>query len=567
MPSDPFLRKFGVLLSALMIVAGIALTLWLLENRPSASGNGLEAAGDSDNLVEAAPTPVVVDPLVVALAPGMPVEVRQAISQTMTVQPGLRITTTAAPSFTFQLDWDEQDGAALYEETFAAAARFNTIFPTTTLAVLQAAWLGASEPLTPVVILSDTLPALTQILGPPGAAVAGYATVADITAAAYADPATVALVPFDLLSPQLVVLAVDGQNPIENANHFDAAQYPLVATLYLHRLQTVSPDEQPIEAALFAALPPGNRDPTRLTVLAMTGVTAMCRLTAKQMDSLGADWPAAVVGPELAAADITHISNEVPFVEGCETDTNPDNYNFCSKPEYIATLRASGADIIGLTGNHQNDYGRENARKSLAFYAKEGLPVYGGGLNSEAANAPFFLEHNGNRFAFLGANSYGPSLAWATEDEPGSARFDVDRMAAAIRDIRENDEADIVLVELQYQETYETTPLVEQRIDFNALVEAGADIVTGVQSHVPQAIEFTDDKLILYGLGNLYFDQMWTQPTREGMIVKHTFYKGRHLSTQVLTTLLYDYGQPHWMTADERASLLQRVFSASYWEY
>ncbi len=80
-----------------------------------------------------------------------------------------------------------------------------------------------------------------------------------------------------------------------------------------------------------------------------------------------------------------------------------------------------------------------------------------------------------------------------------------------------------------------------------------------------QALEFTDGKLVLYGLGNLYFDQMWSQATRENMIVKHTIYQGRHISTQIMTTLLYDYGQPRWMTPDQRTSLLKRVFDASYW--
>jgi poly-gamma-glutamate synthesis protein (capsule biosynthesis protein) len=78
-------------------------------------------------------------------------------------------------------------------------------------------------------------------------------------------------------------------------------------------------------------------------------------------------------------------------------------------------------------------------------------------------------------------------------------------------------------------------------------------------------MEFTEGKLVLYGLGNLYFDQMWGQTTREGMIVKHTLYQGRHISTQILTTLLYDYGQPRWTSPQERTSLLERVFGASYW--
>jgi poly-gamma-glutamate synthesis protein (capsule biosynthesis protein) len=291
----------------------------------------------------------------------------------------------------------------------------------------------------------------------------------------------------------------------------------------------------------------------------------MCRQTAAQMDRFGAAWPAEVVGPELAAADITHISNEVPFVPGCETNTSADNLTFCSKPEYMAALTASGVDIIGLTGNHQNDYGRANALESLDIYDAAGLPVYGGGRNKQAAFAPLIVEHNGNRLAFLGANSYGPKFAWATDDQPGSAEFNLAIMSAMIRELKQENKADVVLAELQYQESYDTQPLFDQRQDFTALVRAGADIVTGVQSHVPQGMEFTDGNLVLYGLGNLYFDQMWDQATREGMIVKHTIYAGRHISTQILTTLLYDYGQPRWTTPAQHDSILTRVFANSYW--
>jgi poly-gamma-glutamate synthesis protein (capsule biosynthesis protein) len=166
----------------------------------------------------------------------------------------------------------------------------------------------------------------------------------------------------------------------------------------------------------------------------------------------------------------------------------------------------------------------------------------------------------------LGANSFGPPFAWATDNGPGSAEFDINIMSATIRNIKERDLADVVFAELQYQESYDVQPLFDQRQTFRALTFAGADVVTGVQSHVPQAIEFLNGRLILHGLGNLFFDQMWQQATREGMIVKHTLYQGRHLSTQVRTTLIYDFGQPHWTTAEERESILRRVFGASYWE-
>jgi poly-gamma-glutamate synthesis protein (capsule biosynthesis protein) len=389
--------------------------------------------------------------------------------------------------------------------------------------------------------------------------------VDEVIDAAWTDTPTLALVPFDRLSPELAVFAVDGENPLENAARFDPDAYPLIARIYAHTAPTNKAAQQFLAA--FAERTGGaNRNPDHLTVIAMTGVTAMVRQTAFQMDQFGPDWPAKVVGPELAAADITAISNEVPFVPGCQTNTDLNNLVFCSKPEYMAALELVGADIIGLTGNHQNDYGRQDALKSLEIYAEAGLPVYGGGANKEEAFAPLYLEHNGNRLAFLGANSYGPKFAWATDDQPGSAEFDLNIMSATIRNIKAKDKADVVLAELQYQESYDVTPLMDQRQNFRALSQAGADIVTGVQSHVPQAMEFEDGKLILYGLGNLFFDQMWSMSTREGLIVKHTIYEGRHIGTQVLTTMLYDYGQPRWASPEERTRILKRVFGASYWD-
>lgn len=577
-------RRTAAFFSILLTLSGLSLGIWSCTHLPAsqlvASNQATSAESTPTEAVETAtdgsaqPTPQPTSTPTPAAAvigwdealPHSLVEIanRLAISETHV----FTVPTEARP-MTLRLDFTAEKGYPFYRQFFAAATQFDTIDPTISQETLQQIWHGeaeASAPYSQIVVLSDTLPSLVHLLGPAGPTVTGRGSTEAVRQAVWTEANTLALVPFDLLTPDLVVLAVDGQNPVENAAKFDHTQYPLIVTVYAHDLEDARVN-QPVLAELLAESGGSNRDPNRLTVIAMTGVTAMVRQTAYQMDRFGAEWPAEVVGPELAAADITAISNEVPFVPGCATNTDPNNLVFCSKPEYMAALEASGADIIGLTGNHQNDQGRANALKSLEIYEKAGLPVYGGGKDKEAAFAPLYIEHNGNRLAFLGANSYGPAFAWAKDDAPGSAEFDLNIMSATIRNIKAKDKADVVLAELQYQESYDVQPLFDQRQNFKALTRAGADIVTGVQSHVPQAIEFEDGHLILYGLGNLYFDQMWSMATREAMIVKHTIYKGRHISTQILTTLLYDYGQPHWTTANERERILKRVFGASYWEY
>jgi poly-gamma-glutamate synthesis protein (capsule biosynthesis protein) len=535
----------------------------------------------------------------VGLVTGVPprlITATQALSSTTILTDYIPATNRADAAVALYFDFNQRNSATTYRYTFAAATRFDTTDTTFTWQAVEQLWqhnvdqaagdqaageaddaplaqatetdtdsdAAQASRFSRIAVLTETLPALISILGEHGSGVRGYGTMAELIDASWQETPTLALVPFDLLDPRLAVLAIDGQKPIENANKFDEATYPLVSTIYGH-LIAQAPAQQAAAQALLAQLPPGNRDAAQLTVIAMTGVTAMVRLTAAEMDKRGNGWPAEIVGPELTAADITVISNEVPFVPGCETDTRMDNLTFCSKPAYMQALTDVGVDIIGLTGNHQNDYGRTNAVISLEIYEEAGLPVYGGGRHKEDAFAPLYLEHNGNQLAFLGANSYGPTFAWATDSQPGSAEFDLNIMSATIRNIKQLGRAKVVLAELQYQESYDVVPLLDQRQNFNALVRAGADIVTGIQSHVPQAMEFTEGKLILYGLGNFYFDQMWSQNTREGLIVKHTIYNNRHLSTQILPTLIYDYGQPRWTTPAESKAILDRVYGASYW--
>lgn len=577
--------RLAGLLSAGMLLAGLGLIIWLLVRIPAGEANSQSPADEPQVrlVITATPAPVVslaVDaplslatptaepPVVIGLADGLPAGLLLAVNGLAESESGLRVTSANAPTATLRLDWqpgNQPGGEAVYRQVYALAARFDTSFPQAESSLVVDLWqepAGEDAVYQKLVVLSDTLPALVSVLGEAGPSVQAVAGVEDVLNAAWADDGTLVLLPFDQLTPELVVFAVDGQNPVDN--RFDAEQYPLVATVYAH---IVEPGDDESAALERLAVESGgtNRNPNRLTVLAMTGVTAMVRQTAYQMDQFGPEWVAEVVGPELAAADITAVSNEVPFVPGCVTNTSVENLTFCSSPDYMAALDAVGADIIGLTGNHQNDYGRADALTSLDIYDAAGLSVYGGGRDKEAAFAPLYIEHNGNRLAFLGANSYGPDFAWATDDGPGSAEFDLNILSATIRAVKDRDKADIVLVELQYQESYGVSPLFDQRQNFRALSETGADIVTGVQSHVPQGIEFDDGRLILYGLGNLFFDQMVRQETREGLIVKHSFYAGRHISTQVLTTLLYDYGQPRWTSAEERESLLRRVFDASYW--
>lgn len=450
---------------------------------------------------------------------------------------------------------DQAAGARLSERIYAVVAPFATVRDNVTWDELKERWTGVSED--QLFVLESDAAALAAVFGSPPAAVVAADELLPRLASR---PGALGVLAFDQIDPTYKVLAVDGAQPLDK--DFEAKSYPLAIALAV-----AGPDAEKLRDLLADPFPATNRDPAKLTSLIMTGVTAMSRMTAQRMERNGFDYPARVIGPTLRQADITHVSNEVPFIAGCRVNASANNLRFCSDTTYWAALEAIGVDIVGLSGNHVNDFGRKGARQSLDFYRQQGVGIYGSGLDEEEACQPLLWEHNGNTFAFIAALAYQPRSAWATPTEPGACYYYNNE--AKILDLihQLSREVDVVAVELQHYERYNPRPTPKQIREFRQLRQAGADIVTGVQSHVPQAIEpYGADAgagVIAYGLGNLFFDQMWSWQTRTGLVLRHTFYDGRLLNTGVLTTVLENYAQPRWATADERARILRRIFDAA----
>ena len=454
----------------------------------------------------------------------------------------------------------EAAGSVLYTRYLAPVAPFASVQDEVSMAELTLRWQGRGSG--PLIIDADYVSELEAVFGEEAADSVQTASGSALPAVLEVTAGGLAIVPFEGLTPVLKVMRLNGANILSNT--FDEAAYPLTAVV-----SVFGSDSEAVAAALRPQITePTNRRAGELTTLIMTGVTAMARVTAARMEAKGYVYPSQVISPTLRAADITHISNEVPFLAGCDVDPSLNNMILCSSPAYWAALEALGTDIVGLSGNHVNDFGQEGARESIGWYRTNGIPIYGSGLNEEEACAPLLFTHNGNRFAFFAALAHYPSFAWATEDRPGACDYhgNKERIFARIAALR--DEVDVIAVELQHEEIYNPAPIFQQVRDFRELRAAGVDIVTGVQSHVPQAMEpygYGNEKpgIIVYGLGNLFFDQMWSWQTRTSLIARHTIHDGKVISTEILTAVLEDYAQPRWTTEVERADLLRQIFSAA----
>jgi len=536
------------------------------------------------------PTPTPAWPVTVFVPQGLPAPVADVLNTTLAAHPDLFAPAPSAEAADVQvvlnpsttLGTDPDSGATpLAEWVYAVVAPFPTLTDEVSWADVASSWS-----VTPIgsfagrilLVTTDTAATLATIMGDPAPSAVEIVPAEEIVQRAWGTRPAVrlsahdeawAIVPFDQLEPRWKVLRVDGSSVLDK--ELDMAAYPLVARAGVTGLERGVAKLQELLAEQAPPTVKGsdtdilftNRDPAKMTVVVMTGVTALTRATAMRMERHGVTYPAQDIRDWLVEADITHISNEVSFAENCPPPADYFNMVFCSNPRYIELLEDVDIDVVELTGNHLLDWGLEAMRLSLLMYDTRNIPYFGGGWDLAQAQTPLTLTHGVHTFGFVGCNPAGPRSDWATEDLPGAAPCDYDQLYAQIRQMRER--GTIPIVTLQYWEFYQYEPTPQQRAEFRALAEAGAVIVSGSQAHQPQGFDFHAGAFIHYGLGNLFFDQMQSLETRQEFVDRHVFYDGRHVSTEVLTAMLEDYARPRPMTPEEREVLLRAAFAASGW--
>lgn len=522
---------------ALELVASALVLHWLLA---SERGEGRAAA--------AVPRPTS-GPTVVSLAPSLPGSLAASIMAWLhdRAEPWLPGSEGAG----LAVDWQSARGARPVAEIFLvpavplASLREELVFDD-----LRRAWRG--EAAGPFLVPDTAVAALDSLLGPRAAqAAVEIVPPGELVSRLEQQPGATAILPFDELQPRLKPLSIDGQFILDRS--LDGARWPLRAVVWAGG---PAGWEEELAEALEERGVDSNRHVERLTVLAMTGVTAMARGVALEIEARGdPGWPARGLAGLLSAADVTHVSNEVSFMAGCQASA--ESPAFCSRPEYMEVLRLVGADVVELTGNHNLDFGSTYALRSLDLYAEEGMATFGGGRDAAAASQPLLVTHNGNRLAFLGYNQFGPDYALAGPASPGAAPFSLAAVQAGVAEARR--QADLVFVNVQYTEAYQAEPLPEQVADFRAIVDAGADVITGSQAHQPQHVEMYGGTPIFYGLGNLFFDQIWSPATRQSLIVRHYVYQGRLLSVEILPTTMDGDFQPTLAEGEVRDEILRTV--------
>ena len=513
---------------------------------------------------EPTPTPTLA-PRGVYIDPDMPADLVARVNGAIAANPLDLAIAADASSASVRIGYSAPiDLPAIGQRVFALVAAFPTIVDDVAWAEVDAAWRGAPEH-GPLRMTQATYAALSARWSEAASGAVEVVGSDQIVDALWAAPRRAAwgIVPFDELDPRLKVLTVDGRSPLQR--ELDLSVYPLVADVVLSGDLDAAAKFQSAFGVAYT-----NRDESRMTILGLTGVTALTRDLAWQMEHNGVLFPAEQIRPWLEEVDILHISNEVSFTPNCPAPIlGTSSVVFCSDPKYFDLLTSVGVDVIENTGNHLNDWGATPFSYTLDLFRQAGIPYYGGGYNLIDAARPITIEDHGNLIGFVGCNPNGPDVAWATDSSPGSypcregGGVDFTQVKPQIDELRA--QGALPVLTIQYWEFYTYEPTIQQAAEFREAAELGAAIVSGSQAHHPQSFDFHAGAVIHHGLGNLFFDQSATTGQRQGMLDRYVIYNNRVLSLEVLTFIREPYAQPRPLTPAERADLLSALFAASGW--
>ncbi len=233
--------------------------------------------------------------------------------------------------------------------------------------------------------------------------------------------------------------------------------------------------------------------------------------------------------------------------------------SFSGDPRLLDGLSNAGFDFLSLANNHIHNAGPAGIRDTRRHLERLGIAFAGAGRDIEQATEGAVVEAGGRRVAILPCTSVG---LIARADRHGAAPCSG---AAFVRQVASAAEsADVVVVFPHWGREYRAAPSAGQRNLARRWVAAGADLVLGAHSHWAGAIEEIGDGLASYSMGNLAFDQPWSEPTMQGLILELTFHGHNLAQARLHPTLIVDHVQPNLLDYDGGGRrVLERVREAS----
>jgi poly-gamma-glutamate synthesis protein (capsule biosynthesis protein) len=195
--------------------------------------------------------------------------------------------------------------------------------------------------------------------------------------------------------------------------------------------------------------------------------------------------------------------------------------------------------LFTVANNHAMDYGWEGLQHTQHQCDRVAFRCLGAGPNRDAAQAPIILEQDGLRLGLLARCE--TQFGVATPTSPGVAALD----ANIYKDIETlKKDCDLVILSIHGGAEICPWPSPKWQTYLRSFIDAGADIVHGHHTHVPQGYETYKHGFICYGLGNFLANpRLWSRHRHGTWSVVPTLkLENNQISYDIQTTVLEAVG-------------------------
>ena len=232
-------------------------------------------------------------------------------------------------------------------------------------------------------------------------------------------------------------------------------------------------------------------------------------------------------------------------LEGPASDRGEDMHNLYSfrmDPTIIPALKGAGISIVSVANNHVGDFGREAYINTLARLKENEILYTGGGMNQEEAEQPIIIEKYGLKIGFVGFSDRGPDWLGVSTNKAGVLLAGDPRFDEIIKNAAK--QVDYLIVSFHFGEEYKTKHDDRQESLAHRAIDDGAKIVVGHHPHVVEDTEVYKNGFIAYSLGNLIFDQGFSENTMQGMLLELKLNKDGNMTIKKDTVKLNKFFQP-----------------------
>ena len=256
------------------------------------------------------------------------------------------------------------------------------------------------------------------------------------------------------------------------------------------------------------------------------------------------------------------IVSKPPAPKSCQEF--PGQSMFYSLPWVADFLHPTQLVVATLANNHVLDCGPEGIEDTIREFSRRRIFTVGAGRSADEACKPVRLRVNGIRLAVVAYLAMEPDRFSAKSGRAGAASWEECGGERQLAELVAAGDFVVVSLHLHLGRGW-TERAPTDHVDWvRRILTAGAGVVIGHGSHVPQGILVSDGRVGLLSLGNFLFrpDYRMPDPAHRSVLARLTI-SSDYLTLALQPLRLDGFGRPQIPQPEEATQILRGIGTLS----